>query len=210
MPIGEFRRESRFRLFYCLLLGVAVAGLVRPVSMPAEPVRRPPIVPSQGTSTVSVHTVYRAMAPCRKSNSEAERWRIAATVHQESLRYGYDPLFIAAMVDVESKCKPNALSTQGAVGLIQIQPATGRFVAAESGLPWRGAATLRDGVSNLRLGVRYLWMLEKQFDDPQIAVAAFNLGPGRVARMAPSRARSARYVRRVLARYHALVEQYGA
>jgi soluble lytic murein transglycosylase-like protein len=53
-------------------------------------------------------------------------------------------------------------------------------------------------------------MLEEQFDDPQIAVAAYNLGPGRVARMAPSRARGAQYVKRVLARYHDLVEQYGA
>jgi soluble lytic murein transglycosylase-like protein len=63
-------------------------------------------------------------------------------------------------------------------------------------------------VLNVRLGVRYLWTLEEQFNDPQLAVAAYNLGPTRVARMNRQRARNAKYVQRVLGRYQDLVEQY--
>jgi soluble lytic murein transglycosylase-like protein len=81
-------------------------------------------------------------------------------------------------------------------------------MAEETGLAWRGPKTLDDGVVNVRLGVRYLWSLEERFDDPHLAIAAYNLGPTRVARMPRQRAQRAQYVQRVLARYDDLVEQY--
>lgn len=206
--IKVIRRESRVCQLVCLLAAIAVGGLNWLPVTSEQPVSLPAPVARVASPTVSVETIYAALEQCRKSTPEGERWRIAATLHQESRRYGYDPLFIAAMVEVESQCKATARGIHGAVGLIQIRPATARAVAAESGMPWKGDATLRDGVSNLRLGVRYLWTLEEQFDDPHLAIAAYNLGPTRVAGMARSRARGAQYVKRVLARYQDLVEQY--
>jgi soluble lytic murein transglycosylase-like protein len=156
----------------------------------------------------SVATIFDALSKCGGTMKETERWRVASAIHQESRRYGYDPLFVAAMIEVESRCTPSARGIHGAIGLIQIRPATARAVAAETGIPWRGDATLRDGVSNVRIGMRYLWNLENQFADPHIAVAAYNLGPTRVARMARHRAQRTQYVKRVLARYENLVKQY--
>lgn len=207
---GANRRENCVRSLFCLLVAIAVGGLTWFPRTSAGPVSPPQLAARVALPTVSVETIYEALEQCRKSTPETERWRIAATLHQESRRYGYDPLFIAAMVEVESQCKATARGIHGAVGLIQIRPATARAVAAESGMPWKGDATLRDGVNNLRLGVRYLWTLEEQFDDPHLAIAAYNLGPTRVSRMARSRARGAQYVKRVLARYQDLVERYAA
>lgn len=206
MPI---RPEKNRRKWSCLLAVVAVGYLSASPRAPEEPSIAPPATrPARPAVTVS--TVYDALEQCRRAVPEIERWRIAAAIYQEAMRYGYDPLFIAAMVQVESQCRPGARGEHGAIGLIQIRPATARAVAQESGLPWRGEATLRDGVSNLRLGVRYLWTLEEHFDDPHLAIAAYNLGPTRVAALGRQRARGSQYVKRVLARYHDLVEEYGA
>jgi soluble lytic murein transglycosylase-like protein len=64
---------------------------------------------------------------------------------------------------------------------------------------------LRTPALNLHLGLRYLSQLEKRFRDPYLAIAAYNLGPTRVARMPRHRARRADYVRKVLARYETLL-----
>jgi soluble lytic murein transglycosylase-like protein len=202
-PIRRQQRPVRH-----LLVAGAIAGLpfLQPTAVENRLGERPGDRPS--TPTADVATVFAALSQCHMTMRESERWRIAGAIHHESTSYGYDPLFIAAMVQVESQCKPTARGTHGAVGLIQVRPETARAVAKEGGIPWKGEATLNDAATNLRLGVRYLWTLEQRFDDPRLAVAAYNLGPTRVARMARQRAQGAQYVKRVLARYKDLVDRF--
>jgi soluble lytic murein transglycosylase-like protein len=202
-----WRERNRLGVASCVMAGVLVSLFLARPQTPPPPAASPP-VRARALATATVATLFDALSKCRASLPESERWRIAGAIHHESRKYGYDPLFVAAMVEVESKCKPTARGIHGAVGLIQIRPATAKAVAAESGVPWKGDATLRDGVLNVRLGVRYLWTLEKKFDDAQLAIAAYNLGPTRVARMNRQRARNAKYVQRVLGRYQDLVELY--
>ncbi|HXQ22463.1 MAG TPA: lytic transglycosylase domain-containing protein [Candidatus Acidoferrales bacterium] len=152
-----------------------------------------------------VRTLFTAVSRCAARLSERDRWRIAGVIHRESQRYGYDPLFILAMAEVESGCSPTARSEDGAVGLIQVRPATARAVADEAGMRWNGAEMLTDPFVNVQLGLRYLAQLEKRFHDPHLAIAAYNLGPKRVARMPAQRARTAVYVQKVLARYELLL-----
>jgi len=156
-----------------------------------------------------VATLYAALSGCRASLSERERWRVAGVIHQESQRFGYDPLFIVALAAVESTCLPTARSRHGAVGLIQLRPSVARAVALDAGLRWRGVQMLTKPVFNVHLGLRYLTQLEKRFGDPYLAVAAYNLGPKRVARMPRQRARATQYVQKVLSRYEALLAQHG-
>lgn len=104
-------------------------------------------------------------------------------------------------------------SSAGAVGLMQLMPATGRKTARELRLPYDGLKTLTDPSSNIRLGATYLGKMQERFDGhPAVATAAYNAGPNRVARWLPeSSAQDARvwvetipfretrdYVRRVL------------
>lgn len=148
-----------------------------------------------------VRDVFAAVSRCRGTLPESERWEIARIVYEQSRNYGYDPLFVIAMMEIESTCSPLARGPRGSVGLIQLRPRTARSIAREVGMTWRGAEMLtRPGV-NVPLGLRYLWKLERHFKDPYLAVAAYNLGPARVEQMSSERARRARYVRKIMARY---------
>jgi len=154
--------------------------------------------------------LFSAVSRCRPSLTRAQRGRIADAIQQEAGRHGYDPLFVMAMVEVESTCSPTANSPRGAVGLTQIKPSTARAVAKDLGVPWQGRSTLLQPLLNVRLGLSYLAQLEEQFGDPLVAMAAYNLGPGRVSNMSKQHARRARYVKKVLARYEGLLEEHAA
>lgn len=160
---------------------------------------------SEAQTDAAVAELVASLRDCTASLSALERWRLASIIHRESHEQGYDPLFIVALIQVESGCSRSARGPGGGVGLTQIQPTTARAVARDAAIPWHGAETLTRPAVNVELGVEYLAQLEDKFDDPLIAMAAYNMGPGRVARMSRQRARGALYVRRVLARYEALI-----
>lgn len=183
----------------CLVMTVLVSG------GRADPLPRPTRVQQPSNP---VGTVFAALSQCRRGLSERERWRIAGVIHRESQRYGYDPLFVVALAAVESTCLPTARSPHGALGLIQLRPSVARAVAQDAGLRWRGAGMLTKPLFNVHIGLRYLAQLEKRFGDPYVAMAAYNLGPKRVASMSRHRARTTKYVRKVLSHYEALLAQH--
>jgi soluble lytic murein transglycosylase len=77
-------------------------------------------------------------------------------------------------------------SSAGAIGLMQLMPATGRTVAKEIKLPYAGLATLVDPESNIRLGTTYLGQMAARYGGNQVlATAAYNAGPHRVDRWLP-------------------------
>lgn len=87
----------------------------------------------------------------------------------------------------ESLFMPDIASSAGAVGIMQLMPATGREVAADLRMPYQGLATLIDPDLNIRLGTRYLERMLGQFGRHYVlATAAYNAGPGRVQRWLPA------------------------
>ncbi len=154
--------------------------------------------------------LFAAVSDCRPSLSEGLRWRIADAVQHESARHGYDPLFVMALVEVESTCSPTANSPRGAVGLTQIKPSTAREVAKGLGEPWGGRSSLVQPRLNVRLGLSYLKELEEKFGDPYVAMAAYNIGPRKAARMSRQHAKRAGYVKKILARYEGLLSEHAA
>ena len=83
-----------------------------------------------------------------------------------------DPYLVAAVVREESSYYPRAVSRTGARGLMQLMPTTARLLAP--------AGDLDDPVFNIQLGTRFLAGLLREFNDPRLAVAAYNAGPNRV------------------------------
>lgn len=78
-------------------------------------------------------------------------------------------------------------SSAGAVGIMQLMPATGRSTAREIRLPYSGLATLTDTDSNIRLGTWYLGKMYARFGDNRVlATAAYNAGPHRVEAWLPA------------------------
>ncbi|HET6630100.1 MAG TPA: transglycosylase SLT domain-containing protein [Woeseiaceae bacterium] len=87
----------------------------------------------------------------------------------------------------ESLFMADIRSHAGAVGLMQLMPATGRRTAAQLDLPWSGIATLTDPASSIRLGTTYLGnMLERFESNVVLATAAYNAGPEKVEEWLPA------------------------
>ena len=86
----------------------------------------------------------------------------------------------------ESLFMRDARSSAGAIGLMQLMPATGRDVAKEIKLPYSGLATLVDPKSNIHLGTTYLGQMAERYGGNRVlATAAYNAGTHRVDRWLP-------------------------
>jgi len=78
-------------------------------------------------------------------------------------------------------------SSAGAIGLMQLMPATGRSIAKEINLPYFGLDTLTDPQANIRLGTMYLREMARRYGGNRVlATAAYNAGPHRVDRWMPA------------------------
>ena len=110
------------------------------------------------------------------------RAKLAEAVLTESERAGYDPLFILALVSVESGFRPHVSSERGAYGLMQLQPSTFAWIAGRNPDIADGAAVSEDPVLDVRLAVRYFGWLERRFPRREEALMAYNAGPGRMRR----------------------------
>ncbi len=92
-----------------------------------------------------------------------------------------DPALVAAVIYAESRFDPNVTSSAGAVGLMQLLPETGEFVARQTGGEDFVVADLRDPDLNVRYGTWLLAYLRDRYDgDLRTALAAYHAGPANV------------------------------
>lgn len=102
-------------------------------------------------------------------------------------RYNVDPALIYGVVRQESAFMEDARSRVGAMGLMQLMPATARLTAKAAGLRYPGADGLLEPDHNIRLGSAYFRRMLDRFDNsPVLAACAYNAGPQRVERWLPS------------------------
>ncbi len=92
-------------------------------------------------------------------------------------RTGLDPYLMLAVMRRESLFKPDVRSAAGAVGLLQLLPATARRAAVVLGRPAPRDEQLVDPATAIDLGGWYLSELVGRFGDPAVALAAYNAGP---------------------------------
>ena len=93
---------------------------------------------------------------------------------------GLDPAVADGIMRQESSFDPTAISGSGAIGLMQLEPATARMTAAKSGLPY---GNLFDTGENMALGTAYFATELQNFGEClPLAIAAYNAGPNAVAR----------------------------
>jgi hypothetical protein len=106
---------------------------------------------------------------------ERTRDRILAAVQKYGGQYGVDPELLLEMIRVESGGDPGARSHKGALGLMQLMPAT-----AES----LGVTDMTDIEQNIEGGAKYMSQLLQRFGgDKDMALAAYNGGPTRLDRL---------------------------
>jgi len=125
---------------------------------------------------------------------------IARTIIEVSLHYDLEPELILAMIFTESRFDVYAESEAGAIGLMQLRPATAMAVADELELEWKGRRLLTDPQINILLGTSYLHSLLQRYNGHglEYALAAYNVGPTKFDRLLQERGRPpARYARQV-------------
>ncbi|MDX6481365.1 MAG: soluble lytic murein transglycosylase [Gaiellaceae bacterium] len=112
--------------------------------------------------------------------------RLTHPLRYESIVRGYaqqrqlDPALLAAVIETESKFDPEARSSAGAVGLMQLTPETAQAIALNThGSKFR-LSDLTNPDINVRYGSWYLRRLLDKYHDERLALAAYNAGQGNV------------------------------
>ncbi len=115
-------------------------------------------------------------------------------VEAAAKKHGLPPKFVHSVVAAESGYQSNAVSPKGAIGLMQLMPGTAQAYGADP----------HDPAQNVEAGAAYLRELLIKYDgDSRRALAAYNAGPGAVARYGgvPPYAETQTYIERVLRKY---------
>ena len=145
------------------------------------------------------------------------RDRLAELLVEQGFRTGLDPIFLAAVIRVESAFSTRAISNKGARGLMQVMPATARELAGELGMHWRGPRQLHDLEFNVRVGSMYLKQLLSMYaGNYRYALTAYNRGPHnlraivkRHGRLHPRYTEYWRKIRHAYRRYMRLIGKSG-
>lgn len=103
-------------------------------------------------------------------------------IKSSALEYQLDPLLIAAIIRVESNYKHEAVSSKGALGIMQIMPETAEWILEKENF---GELTVeeigQDAKAGIRMGSWYVQDLNRQFKGNLfVSLAAYNAGPGKV------------------------------
>ena len=131
---------------------------------------------------------------CNNSAQAADVNTIKATIVKHALEMGVDPAIALSIARTESGFRHEAKSSHGAVGVFQLMPSTARKMGLNPYL-------LND---NIKGGIMYYKMMYKMFGSMELALAAYNAGPGNVKRYnaVPPYAETRRFVNKIMADYH--------
>lgn len=156
------------------------------------------IVASPGPASGGKSPIGGTGLPLAAAVADTGSLPYAPLVAAAAVEHDLPEALIHAVIRTESNYNAGAVSPKGAVGLMQLMPDTAREM---------GVADARDPADNIRGGARYLKRLLGMFgNDVGLAVAAYNAGPGAVARSGgtPPYAETRRYVPRVIEHFERL------
>lgn len=146
-----------------------------------------PISPTQTTNLV---TGYAKGTTSKKGQYED-------IIKDAAKQYNLPSHLISSVIQHESNFNSNSVSHAGAQGLMQLMPGTAKFL---------GVADSFDPAQNIKGGAKYLRQMLNQFDDNiELALAAYNAGPGNVRKYngIPPFKETQNYVQKVLNTYNA-------
>jgi soluble lytic murein transglycosylase-like protein len=135
--------------------------------------------PPKSKELIKVHAIVTTHRP---DLSEPEAWWLSEVILGESAGYGFDPLLVLAVIDIESKFQYAAVSPAGARGIMQILPYVAKSLVEKVGLHQTLNNSFRpefldDPALNIKLGVYYLHDLKKNFRNLTHTLIAYNRGP---------------------------------
>ena len=127
---------------------------------------------------------------------------VTETIIKEAAKHGLDPYFVMAVISGESSFNPQAIGPVGEIGMMQIRPTTGEWMAKKVKMKWNGEKTLRDPIANIKLGTAYIAWLREKFDNHgQLYLAAYNMGARSVNKALAKNVWPKDYPKHVMKRY---------
>lgn len=168
--VTDLSAGSTNSIFYCSPVLVDIAA---PES--------PPHIDSRFYSPMFKNTTSVKHSPSQKQrvskHVDAIPPELSAQIDVASARHRLDPKLVGALIYVESRYKSDAVSPKGAIGLMQVMPATAKRYGVNT------ASQLLDPAVNIDVGTRYLRDLHAIYGHRiDLVLAAYNAGEGAVAR----------------------------
>jgi soluble lytic murein transglycosylase len=124
----------------------------------------------------SRHSTWEAVTASRLPARQQRR--VAVAIVREAERNNVDPMLVVALIRCESSFNNYAVSHVGAMGLMQVMPDTGIYLADKAGFRLGRSTNLFDAETNIELGTAYLADLIRRFGSIEHALVAYNAGPG--------------------------------
>lgn len=178
------KRRLTMLIVLCALIMISGERDIEPVEAPVAVIDEPEINRSELVHEYReqlLHDIRKEHLISKTGIKEKLASRIIVAIDIESARYNLDSNRILALIIIESWGNPNAESKVGALGLMQVMPDTGRYIARKSGFKWSGVGELRIVESNISYGTWYYDHLLEIFDgDDHAAVSAYNWGPDNI------------------------------
>lgn len=192
------RHINRANLLGIFLLGLfAFAVILQPAPSPFEIPERLVTEPSfleewwnPGQGNFWLGKIPQHFSPERREINSLISWRadpnawssaeitdLSYFIQQKSREYEMSPILLLSLIEVESGYRVTAVSRRGAVGLMQLLPATAQEIAEDIGLRWPGPDILVNPKANIEFGLRYLAALKQQFSGLEHVLTAYNIGP---------------------------------
>jgi soluble lytic murein transglycosylase-like protein len=179
------------------LLGVLVTSLSVVIYMETTEFEMPEI-PTKTETIVRMVNV-----PFNPSDYSAQAEEIESSLNKSKLKhiliyiealcweYGVDYEMVKAVIQTESDWNHKAVSTSGAIGLMQVLPSTAK---SEFNTPKQD---LFDPYVNVTVGIKYLSKLDSHFDDLESTLTAYSHGPTATKKYSPTYVNNNFYVKRV-------------
>lgn len=140
----------------------------------------------------TITLVLTLAAPVQASDTNT----VKATIVKHAISMGVDPAIALSIAKTESGYRHSARSSHGAVGVFQLMPSTAKRMGLN---PY----SLND---NIKGGIMYYKMMYKMFGSMELALAAYNAGPGNVKKYnaVPPYSETRRFVSKIMTDYHQL------